>query len=119
MVQNVTYDSSNITICPQTPITFTCQSTTGIVIWSLDNGSNMSLSSLGETKTLGGFQLSVTNVTILLLLVESTAVISNAASDFTVSCHTAITGGLGSSIAVSVRSEWLLLLKIEIGSCHY
>ena len=120
MVQNVTNDSSNITICPNDPITFSCRSTTGILVWSLDNGQSATLTNLGENGTLGDFQLFVTNVTKLSLVVESTATISSPVTNFILSCHTNVTNGLNrlsSAIEVVVRSKSYLILLLS-ACCH-
>ena len=108
LTQSVTNDSTNVTICPNTLVTFTCRSTTGIVVWRTDNEQSSSLTRLGETATLGIFELSVTNVIALDLLVESVASTESAVNDFTLSCHTAVTNGLSSSLFVSVRGEFMI-----------
>ena len=107
-MQGVTNDSSNVTICPNTFVSFTCRSTTGVVVWRLDNGQTSSLRRLGETSTLGIFELSVTNVITLDLVVESVASTDSADKDFTLSCHTSVTNGSSSSLFTSVRGEFMI-----------
>ena len=121
LIQSVTNDSSNATICPNAPISLTCQSNTGVVVWSLDDSRNATLNRLGETKELGGFRLEVTNVTVLLLLVESTAVVESPSSDFTLTCRTALENGLSASLSVSIRSKCInnVTNNISLASTHW
>ncbi|XP_019854370.1 PREDICTED: uncharacterized protein LOC109583454 [Amphimedon queenslandica] len=122
MIQNVTSNSSNITICPNDPITFSCRSTTGILVWELDDGQSISLTSFGEMKTLGDFELVVTNVTILSLEIESTATISSPVTNFTLSCHTNVTNGLNrlsSAIEVAVRSPPVPVSSVNVSEVCY
>lgn len=106
LVQNITNDDSNITVCPGTPVSITCQSTTGEVVWSLGDGVRR-LTSLEETDTLGNFTLLVTNVTRLLLLVESTAS-AGIYSDVIIMCSTGTNASpeLSSSLSLNIRSEF-------------
>ncbi|XP_019861784.1 PREDICTED: uncharacterized protein LOC109590306 [Amphimedon queenslandica] len=125
MIQNVTSDSSNITVCPNDPITFSCRSTTGILVWALDDGQSISMAyftSLGEMVTLGDFELVVTNVTILSLEIESTATISSPVTNFTLSCHTNVTNGLNrlsSAIEVTVRSPPVPVSSVNVSEVCY
>lgn len=111
-MHNITSDSSNVTLCPSTPISFTCQSTTGELVWKLDDVSIV-LTSIGQTGTLGNFTLLVTNITELLLLVESTA-IGLVVDDVTLFCMNELSSSLSATIRSKFKDSCNSLLNMNI-----
>ena len=81
---DVAGSDTNVTLCPDTIVVFTCQTTSGALVWIYNMGITVyQTSDEGVTKSNGGFMFNLTDVSENNL--TSTATV-NITSDVTVTC---------------------------------